>query len=77
LGAALWKGNFQNAIMGCCRIGQASAGKEIHMKEASEQVVELFRVSASVVCCCPGAAKMPALRQRHDALAPKFFLQVP
>ena len=47
------------------------------MKEASEQVVELFRVSASVVCCCPGAAKMPALRQRHDALAPKFFLQVP
>ena len=47
------------------------------MKEALEQVVELFRAPASVGCCCAGAAKMPALRQRHDALALKFFLQVP
>jgi hypothetical protein len=38
-----------------------------------EQVVELFRASASVRCCS-GAAKMPVLRQRHDALALKFFL---
>jgi len=45
------------------------AGTEIYMKEALEQVVELFRAPASVGCCCSGAAKMPALRQRH-------FLQV-
>jgi len=47
------------------------------MKEALEQVVELFRAPASVGCCCSGAAKMPALRQQHNALALKFFLQVP
>jgi hypothetical protein len=46
------------------------------MKEALEQVVDLFRVQASVGCCCPGAAKMPALRQQHDALALESFLQV-
>jgi len=40
-------------------------------EKTSEQVVELFRVSASVGCCCPGAAQMPALRQRHDALCAK------
>jgi hypothetical protein len=28
------------------------------MKEALEQVVELFRAPASVGCCCSGAAKM-------------------
>jgi hypothetical protein len=50
--------------------------KEIDMKEALEQVVELFRALSSVGCCS-GAAKMPALRQRHSALALKFFLQVP
>jgi hypothetical protein len=53
------------------------AGTEIYMKEALEQVVDLFRAPASVGCCCSGAAKMPVLRQRHDALALKFFLQVP
>jgi hypothetical protein len=51
--------------------------KEIYMKGALKQVVELFRAPASVGCCCPGAAKMPVLRQRHDALVLKFFLQVP
>jgi hypothetical protein len=34
--------------------------------EHAQQVVELFRAPASVGCCCPGAAKMPVLRQRHD-----------
>jgi hypothetical protein len=47
--------------------------KEIYMKGALKQVVEPFRASASVGCCS-GAAKMPVLRQRHDALALKFFL---
>jgi hypothetical protein len=46
------------------------------MKEALEQVVELFRAPANVGCCS-GEANMPVLRQRHDALALKFFLQVP
>ena len=32
--------------------------------------------SASAGCCCSGAAKMPALRQRHDALL-RIFLQAP
>jgi len=44
------------------------------MKEALEQVVELFRVPASGDCGCSGAAKMPVLRQQHHALALKFFL---
>jgi hypothetical protein len=35
--------NFKNAIMGCCRTGQSSAGKGIHMKAALEQVIELIR----------------------------------
>jgi hypothetical protein len=52
------------------------AGKKIVMKEALEQVVELFPAPASAGCCCSGVAKMPALRQRHNALALKFFLQV-
>ena len=50
------------------------AGKEIYMKEALKQVVDLFRVPASAGCS--GAAKMPALRQRHNALALRLFLQV-
>jgi len=37
------------------------------MKEALEQVVDPLRAPVSVSCCCPGAAKMPVLRQRHDA----------
>jgi hypothetical protein len=53
------------------------AGKEIDLKGALEQVVDLFHMPASVGCCCSGAAKMPALRQRHNARALKFFLQVP
>ena len=51
-------------------------GKKIVMKGALEQVVELFRAPASVGCCCSGVAKMPTLRQRVDALALKFMLQV-
>ena len=43
------------------------AGKKISMKEALEQVVDPLRAPVSVSCCCPGAAKMPVLRQRHDA----------
>jgi len=43
--------------------------------EHAQQVVELFRAPASVGCCS-GAAKMPVLRQRHDALALIFFLQM-
>jgi hypothetical protein len=35
------------------------AGKEIYMKEALEQVVDLFRAPGSVGCCCSGTAKMP------------------
>jgi hypothetical protein len=50
--------------------------KEIYMKGALKQVVDLFRAPASVGCCCPGAAERPSLRQRHDALALKFFLPV-
>jgi hypothetical protein len=53
------------------------AGKEIYMKEALKQVVDLFRVPANADCCCSGAAKMPVLRQQHHALALKFFLLVP
>jgi hypothetical protein len=53
------------------------AGKEIYMKEALKQVVELFHMPASVGRCDSGAPKMPALRQRHNARALKFFLQVP
>jgi len=53
------------------------AGKEIYMKEALKQVVDLFRVPTSADCCCSGAAKMPALRQRYNTFALKFFLQVP
>ena len=34
------------------------AGTEIYMKEALEQVVDLFRTPASVGCWCSGAAKM-------------------
>ncbi len=34
------------------------AGKEIYMKEALEQVVELLRAPASAGCCCSGAVKM-------------------
>jgi hypothetical protein len=52
------------------------AGTEIYMKEALEQVVELFHAPASVGCSA-GAAKMPVLRQRHDAIALEFFLKVP
>jgi hypothetical protein len=37
------------------------AGKEIHVKEALEQVIELFRAPASLGCCCSNAAKKPAL----------------
>jgi hypothetical protein len=47
------------------------------MKEALEQVVDLLHAPASVGCCCSGTAKMPALRQRHNALALKFSLQAP
>jgi hypothetical protein len=35
------------------------AGKEIYMKEALKQVVDLFRAPGSVGCCCSGTAKMP------------------
>jgi len=62
---------------GFTREREGLASKRIGMKEALEQVVELFRAPASVGCCCSGAAKMPALRQQHNALALKFFLQVP
>jgi len=45
--------------------------------DMAEQVVELFRAPASGGCGWSGAAKMPVLRQRHDALALKYFLRVP
>jgi hypothetical protein len=34
------------------------------LADMAEQVVELFHAPASAGCCCHGAAKVPALRQR-------------
>jgi hypothetical protein len=44
------------------------------LADMAEQVVELFHMPASVGRCDSGAPKMPALRQRHNARALKFFL---
>jgi hypothetical protein len=36
------------------------------MKEALEQVVDLFRAPANVGCCCSGAAETSSWRMRRD-----------
>jgi hypothetical protein len=53
------------------------AGKKIHMKEAAEQVVELFRAPASAGCCCCGSGMMPCAEifpaSAMTATAPALF----
>ena len=77
------KKGFRRAYLGS--LGSQLAGESHSRADLScfwKQVhpgtgCELFRAPASVGCCCSGAAKMPVLRQRHNALALRFFLQVP